>query len=273
MKRTKKPHPLSGTVSRFISKGRQRWLRQKRFEEQQGHNNPIISKSKTPKQKKVKESNFVRFMNKLEHKGPERLGSQHETWTINIHEIMTRRGTWPTGMDEWNVEILAEYLQELQRQFWNSLYPVLKKKLLPFFCSCYPTGFMNEIPSVLSEHRVAHSKRNQIVESARNSLRTFNWIHKIIRQRGLRDKSFITSRGNRNIRLTRIFIDKYPVDQEVRVRVWRHEDCVLGSYYGKKEITPILVMPHNWQRIDVSCRSNVRHRFQHLQVDETVFVF
>ncbi len=275
MRLKRKPHPLSGTVSRFISADQQRWLRQKRFQEQQG--NDLTADSKTsPKPKRVPESQFVKFMNKLQDRGPQKPETLHEKWTIEIREKMTVEGVWPQGMTDWDIEVLARYLQQLQRQFWNSLHSLLKLNLLPIHCEACGWRIIDPAKLLLQRYRVPPDERNGILEATLDSWRTYNRIYDMIRRKGIRDKLFIMSNGGSlNIRLVRIFIDSYPTDNWIRWHVWHYEHGTIVSRF-KGEVVPFLVMPHKYARIEVCTKGpekEIKNRYEYLQPGENVFVF
>ncbi len=76
--------------------------------------------------KKQQKSNFVRFFESLQNRGPI---SMHETlyirYTKAVRTEMEAAGTWVTGKQDWSLVFIAEYISRLQRQFWKT-YPTLK---------------------------------------------------------------------------------------------------------------------------------------------------
>ena len=121
------------------------------------------------KEKGPKKSNFVRFFESLENRGPMTIHSQYERWARAVRAEMETEGTWPTLEQECDVTIIAEYVSRLQRQFWNE-HPELK-------------WYEASIQRVIYEGS----------DTMRPSLRTLKRIYKKIRHKGMRDRSFTLS--------------------------------------------------------------------------------
>ncbi len=265
MRRIKSLHPLHGTVSRLFTWQEQRDLRQMGLWGKGGKQNP-----------KVKRGAFVKFMNRIENRGPQGPFSLHEKWTDAIKTNMEEDSVWPEGDADWDIEILARYLQELQRQFWNSLYPLLKQELLPIHCEACGWQLISPARELLVRHRVHPNEREGIIENVKKSINAYNRIYDMIRRKGIRDKLFImTHGGSLNIRYVRIFLDNYPHDEWVKRRVWHNEHGTITSSFKGKAV-PFLIMPHKRARVDVysgSQERKLRYKFEYLQPGEDVFVF
>jgi len=104
-------------------------------------------------------------MESLENREP-LYPSLYEVWTKKVRADMEKEGTWPTGLQEVDIQILAEYLSRILREFWDSN--------LPF--RWYETG---EDSSV---HREMQKLRHT---------RILRFLYEKIRKKGVRDRAFI----------------------------------------------------------------------------------
>lgn len=252
----------------FISKEMQQWLRQIRFNEQEVYIQHHRKKhSLVDKPEQIKESPFVKFLNRIENKGPQTPGSLHVKWTTSIREKMVKDNSWPTGTVDWNVEILARYLQELQKHFWNSLPKVVRMEFLPIHYARYPYLLVTEVEKLYSKRKLTLKKRYDAIDELRRSIRTFDFIHSIIRNKGLRDRVYIVSKGKMTVRFTRLFIDTYPTNSFIRWSVWSEEGCTIQSYSNEHVVTPFLVMPHSFARVNVRHDSQDRHMLPYKESD------
>jgi len=87
----------------------------------------------------------------------------YERWTLQIHREMERAGTWPTGLQECDLKVVAEYVSRLQRQLWMTYPKLWRKQVFDVW------GHFDEI---------------------RPSLRVFKRIYCKVRMYGLRSKMF-----------------------------------------------------------------------------------
>lgn len=241
---------LEHTVKKFVSREEQQWQRYMRSQKN--------GTDKTRREKREKQSSFVRFMNRLETCGYQGIGSLHLKWTKAIRDILERDGIWPSGLIDWDISVLARYLQELQRQFWNSLPPLAKQKLLRKNCTSYPYSIIDDVENIYKSLKVNPEDLTDTLTLVRSAMYTFRHIQTVIRDKGLRSRKFIVSRGSRCVRFTRIYIDEYPTDNYVRTRVWFEEGCTLVSYDDNYQIKPILIMPHELKRVNVHYESPER---------------
>ncbi|MDB5259561.1 MAG: hypothetical protein JWO73_769 [Candidatus Taylorbacteria bacterium] len=85
-------------------------------------------KNRPPKKKKQPESNFVRFMNSLENRGPLSMHSMHVQWTRKVRSDMEASMTWLRGMEQCSLPFVAEYMSRVLREFWLSNIPLLPEK-------------------------------------------------------------------------------------------------------------------------------------------------
>jgi hypothetical protein len=100
-------NPIRLTVRRFVSAGELR----------------KVKRAKT--RKKPERSNFVRYFESLENRGPLLMHSFYEKWTVQVREEMQAAGTWPTGEQETCPKIVAEYISRLLMAFWRE-FPEFK---------------------------------------------------------------------------------------------------------------------------------------------------
>lgn len=78
--------------------------------------------------RRIPKSSFVRFFENLEKE--DRLlspSSRYEKWTIAVRLEMTKARRWPTGLQEYDILIVAEYTSRLLRHFWEE-NPRFKKE-------------------------------------------------------------------------------------------------------------------------------------------------
>lgn len=120
--------------------------------------------------RKPKESNFVRFMNSLQNRGPLTMHNDIYTkWTTRIRAEMEEAGSWPTGMADCHIGVAVEYVSRLQRSFWDE-FPDL-----------------NHQTRDLDIHSVYNG-----VKYARllHALKIFAMIYNKIRGKGMRERIF-----------------------------------------------------------------------------------
>jgi hypothetical protein len=145
-------NPIRGTVSHFMEAGALRRLRKE-------------ARKQKPQVEKAKKSNFVRFFESLENRGPLTPHSTYEKWTKAIHKEMEAAETWPKGKQECDLRIIAEYISRLQLMFWKE-YPELQ--WYTFRENIYGNHWEEFLPN----------------------LRVFRKIYNKIRNKGLRDRKF-----------------------------------------------------------------------------------
>lgn len=126
--------------------------------------------------KKPKKSDFVRFFESLEERGPlsPRHGKLYERWTKRIREQMEAEGIWPTGQQKPSTEVVAQYVSRLMRLFWN--YSRNRKWYQ-----------WEEKAFYLSYRETAYAQ-------LRTQFNVFYLIFNKIREKGRRSKSFYLSR-------------------------------------------------------------------------------
>lgn len=259
-----KYHPLRGTVSRLIfSLGRRKAARnktgegQRKLKKEKNGKRPKLKK-KARKPKKKPESDFVKFMNRLETRGPEGPWNLYDKWTVAIRERMTERGTWPTGNAKWNLNTLAQYMQELQREFWNAMPKILKKKALRHNCGEHPWRIENFIFDLVERGSVAEQEKEDMYELLERSADAFEMLHNKIRMKGLRGRKFCMATCKDPRSLTRIYLGKMTDDTRALKWAWRSYHWNIMHLWSFKIPPPILVMPHVIKRINVCINPRVR---------------
>lgn len=72
------------------------------------------------KASKIKKSNFVRFMESIENRGPLTMHEDfYKKWTVAVRRQMEDEGLWLEPMDEVCTDFIAEYLHRLLIEFWE----------------------------------------------------------------------------------------------------------------------------------------------------------
>ncbi|MCF7865154.1 MAG: hypothetical protein K9M11_01440 [Candidatus Pacebacteria bacterium] len=246
-----KLNPLRKTVRRFVSVGEQRWLRKIRKDEQD-HMDELDPSTRVKRPKKPEESSFVKFMNQLKMRGP-KTPNLYDQWTKEIHERMREKGTWPTGMTDWDLNILAQYLQELMKKFWRSVPQQIRERTLFKWCDSYAHDMWERWTEVFDCPGVKLFKDYDAQQQAKisfvRSLRTYKKIHHRIREHGRRKKLFIMATWSQRRSLTRNYIDHYPASGHGRFRVWSEHDWAI-MYESYVKVSPILIMPHVIKKLD-----------------------
>jgi hypothetical protein len=250
----RKPHPIKGTVKRFLSKRVQQWAKQRRQEEAQGLDTLGTNIKSRECKKKAPESEFVKFMNGLEKRGPDKPFNLYDKWTITIRERMEARGSWPTGMQDWTLDFLAEYLQELMKQFWKEVHPKFRKLVLREFCVSSGYTFYDHWLGFFDSDRHNTFKGD---ENARKEAKshfyevfcTYRKIHNRIRMWGYRRKLFILPTWQQGRSLTRNYIDQYPEDDWLLKRIWSSPKWRI-LYNRWNDIHPTLIMIHKIKMIE-----------------------
>lgn len=130
---------------------------------------PKIRKKPKPRKKvprKPKKSSFVRFFESLEERGPLSPieGQIYDRWTRIVRREMEAVCTWPKDKQKTEIEIVAEYVSRLMRQFWKSSGGRKWYKYL---------GETRRLPDKL-----------------KTNIKVFGIIYSKIRNKGQRDKSF-----------------------------------------------------------------------------------
>lgn len=82
--------------------------------------NFVRSTSGRRNKKDLQKSNFIRFFEDLENRGPYTPNSLFETWNKKIHADMKKAGTWKEDSKGVSFEFVAEYINRLQVLFRRS---------------------------------------------------------------------------------------------------------------------------------------------------------
>ena len=121
--------------------------------------------------RKTKKSDFVRFMESLQNRGPLTMHNDIYTkWTTRIRTEMEEAGSWPTDMADCHISVIVEYISRLQRVFWDE-FPDL-----------------NHQDSHLDIHSVYHGEK---YTELRKALSIFAMIYKKIRSKGVRERAYM----------------------------------------------------------------------------------
>lgn len=219
------------------------------------------AENKTRPKKKVRkapESDFVKFMNKLELRGPEKLGNLYDPWTRAIRQRMQEQGIWPTGKAKWNLNTIAQYLQELQREFWNAVPKPLKKKALRHNCGEYPWRIENFIFDLDERESITEQEKEAVYDLVERCMDAFEMLHDKIRLKGLRSRKFCMATCKDPRSLTRIYLGKMTDDSVALKWAWRSSHWNIMHLRSFKIPPPILVMPHKIQRINVCIDPRMR---------------
>lgn len=247
--RIKQNHPLNGMVTHLIKARKYRHQRNKRKSSSKDICTYGFERARTNLKK---ESDFVKFMNLLEKRGPDTPFNLYDSWTVAIRLRMEKKGSWPTGDAKWDINIVAQYMQELQRQFWNTVPKLLKKKALRANCADWPVNIFSYLYRLRERKVISGEEMEDMNRILSKSLDAFEMIHDKIRMKGLRTRRFIVAKCLDPRSLTRIYIGKVPSDPTILKWVW--STCNWSIMWPSFKIPPVtLVMPHAIKQINV-CR-------------------
>ncbi|HEY1037306.1 MAG TPA: hypothetical protein VGE62_01865 [Candidatus Paceibacterota bacterium] len=250
----RKPNPLKGTVSRFLSSGSQKWSRHKKKCERLGLNPedvPVNTGCKRrSRAKKPRESDFVRFMNSIQTRGPDRPGTVYERWTKSIRATLETEGVWPTGTDDWNLDVVARYFQELQKELRASAMKVRHAKDR---CKRRPDAPIHWIIHLLLDGSYRKKKAASLRESAdevHSLRRSFGAIYKDIRARLMRRKRMICMDYVYHWTPEKIYLNWYPKEKGVRIQ-WQYMYVPTLKRFAEKEV-PLRITPFEICKADES---------------------